>query len=321
MPEMDNPGDQATPLLSTPEPLAGKSWLGLTTQLVVGALFFASACAKGTDLVRFGRQIEVIWGTFGNGANPAWEVVAFLAGVAIVVIEMIIGASFLTRFRIRTVGIAAMAMLGLFALVLVKMMISGGVSDCACFGVFLKRSPALGLFEDVLLAGLVWISVKKSPRAGSGSIPLFAIIFAAGVGLLAIFYYSPPSFAAMRTGFVWRAIESDPVLQPNRKMLVWLLDPNCSKCLDSVSLINRLSKDDRIPPVVALTDATPGRIQEFLWDFEPDFQLVKTTRKELDRIFLPYGSLLLISEGMVKQIWRPGTIPGSPGEIARMIYK
>ena len=68
--------------------------------------------------------------------------------------------------------------------------------------------------------------------------------------------------------------------------------------------------------MTGITSASPGRIQEFKWDFEIEFKIDRISKELEKRIYLPPGSMILVQKGLIKRIWRPKLIP-SVNEILR----
>ena len=97
------------------------------------------------------------------------------------------------------------------------------------------------------------------------------------------------------------------------KYLIWVFDTDCINCQNQISSLDSLV--DQELRVIGVTDATSGRIQEFIMDFEPSFEIQPIDSSRLKRNKLMQGSTILIRYGKVRTIWRPDQMPTMMMEI------
>jgi len=308
---------------------------GLISRLALGIIFIIAAGSKGTDIVRFVREIEIL--TIGIGFKDfnALMVISTSLALVIVGIELVLGSMLLVNYRTRLAGSVTLGLLGCFCFLSVYAMITGSMDSCGCFGMLVKRTPAVSLIENVVLVMLAFITIitytsikqpviqfqkclsrvgadllssitmgldKSAPTLNSRKYSA-SIIILIGIVWTITFFIFPPSWAAVRTGVRWHNPQAEPSLPQSSDLLVWVMDPECTNCMEMIPTLNRIT-ENKVTTLAAITDATPGRIAEFKWDFEPVFSLHRVDPEHIKRIGLPTGSLISIRQGKVVRVWR-----------------
>jgi len=294
--------------------------IAVVIRVLLGVVFLVSAVAKGSDLVRFGRQIEMVLGVY-DGVASVGQPAAFTLAILLVLAELVVSAALITGYRARQASVASVLILIGFIGVLVVRAKTGIAGDCGCFGAFFKRSPTAALFEDgVLLVAAIIVYVSPMHFAARRFWLATPILIG---GLIPTLYFaiSPPIWAVLRTGSSFPYLANNSLFNTNDSHLVWLLEPNCHGCQDKMPLINSLATAAGFPPVTAVSHASPGRLTEFKYDFNPDFPIQSVSTRDWERIFLPSGALLYIKNGCVARIFRPGHIPDQLENLKELIGK
>ncbi|MBW2608984.1 MAG: hypothetical protein JRC68_01410 [Deltaproteobacteria bacterium] len=204
----------------------------------------------------------------------AWGLIAF---------EFALGIALLVSFRPRLI-LAITALLMLFFLgVNSWAWLIGGIEDCGCFGVWVKRTPAEGIVEDLVLFAavcLAWIGhghvTVPQPRAR-----VWAVIIACIVGLiLPITFGYPvsriynPELDAIEIELGRLEIQGlkDINLKNGEYLIVFMLT-DCHHCQEGVPDLNDLAEKNDLPTVIALTPNEKWQRMEFEKDFQPVFPL------------------------------------------------
>ncbi len=279
--------------------------IGRWTGVALGAIFIVAAASKGTDLVRFYRQTETIFESFGLPPTKLWELFAIISAMFVILIELILGAMLVTRYYYRTAVIGSLILLTGFTAFIGWAIVTESISDCGCFGALLKRSPQEALIEDIIMLVMAGFGLFGSSSSRPKVWRITSFITGLGVVWLIVFYLIQPSWGALRTGSVWEPLDDSST--SNEPFLLWTFDPDCFECQSRVIYLNSIVAFDN--EIIALTDASPGKIQEFIWDFEPAFDIERVQSKNLDRMGLHLGSLLIVEQNRIQQVWHPKRLP------------
>ena len=273
------------------------------SRILLGVFLIVAAGAKGMDVVRFGRNIEIVFGIYGEAETTAWLSLCFYLAWLIIALELILGSMLITGYRVKLAARAALLLLMTFALVIIHEMIAAPESNCDCFGALIERSSGAALVEDCLFICLAVLSGRSKVEVKQNTILIITIVTLVGLSWTLVNYLKPLTVSAVREGNVWRFSET------GADQLVWMFEPDCIHCQDQVELLNHFNARNDLPQVVGFTSATEGRMMEFRYDFEPEFRIIRISERDYKRIFLPAGSLLLVNGGKVIDIWRPLMIP------------
>jgi len=284
-------------------------------------VFIIAALSKGIDPVRWGRQIEILIGTWGYSDTSLVISAAFVAGCLILMIEFTLGVMLVFKYKPKLASTASLVLLLVFAIVITLEWLSGQSESCGCFGALIERTPLIALIEDlffVILAVLAYLGSEINSGIKTNTCRILV-----SIGLIWIIFFSifPMKSSVIRNGSTWSlsSLKADGL--DEQTSLVWVFDPECSECIAETENINKLASDDMLPRLYGATDATAGRLQEFLLDFEPVFTVIRISKGDYKHIFLPAGSLVLIDDDRVCMIWRPKLIPPDRGDIISLIQK
>jgi hypothetical protein len=272
------------------------------TQVILGLALVVAAGAKGFDVVRFGRTIEILLGIYGEKDTTTWINLCFLVACFVITLELVLGGMLLAGYRTRLAARAALFMLSFFALIIIHELLTSPETECGCFGTLVERSAGEALLEDMLLIVFAVLAGLEQFRGGRSALIVTVLLTLSGVAWTAVLYLNPPAGTAARIGSLWRFSAAQG------EQIIWIFDPECLHCQEQVELLNRINQRDDLPDVVGCTAASAGRIEEFRWDFEPNFDIEKVPEREYDRIYLPAGSLVLVKNQRIGRIWRPTMI-------------
>jgi hypothetical protein len=285
-------------------------------------VFIIAALSKGIDPVRWGRQIEILLGSWGNAVSTLWITAAFLAGCIVLLVEFLLGAMLIIRYRLRFACVSSIILLCFFAIVIIWEWLSGQSESCGCFGALIERTPLTALIEDTFFIILAVIAYLGSGIHSGVKIRTFGIIATTCLIWIIFFSIFPLKTAVIRSGSRWNLSSAKINLFDQQASLVWVFDPECSECIAGTERINKIASDKSLPRLCGITEATAGRLQEFLIDFEPAFPVIRISKDDYKHIFLPAGSLILIdNNSRIVKIWRPKLLPPDTEEIVSLIQK
>ena len=267
------------------------------------------------DLVRWERQIEILFGRWGFVDTLFWMYAAIIIACILLLIEFIIGGMLVAGYRSRSASLVSIFLLsGFLAITAWEVLFDLGQS-CGCFGALIRRTPESAVVEDLIFLVLAITAFLGSDKSATKQRAWFTLVIGgAGIIWTAVFTVFPPSSAVIRTGSTWFQQADEVEISVNNQLL-WFFDPECSDCCDQLAELEKLMHDTRLPLMSGLTNATTGRIHEFVWDYVPSFQIKRITNSEFEHVFLPVGSLILVVDGRVMKIWRPKRMPTSAEEI------
>lgn len=273
-------------------------------RLVIAVVFLVAAGAKGADLFQFQRQIEIFLNGLGFEPSALWTHTATIVAVGVTGVELILGSMLITGFRSRFSLVTTLILLAVFSVVNLSALYIDPELMCGCFGALSHNSPGAALVEDIVLILITSTALFHQPEQSSGRRNGSLVITTLGIAWILFFFFQPAPWAVLREGMEWRQITTEPELPEVDSFMLWVFDPECLSCQDQVRILNRMSGEDRSIPLFGLASASPGRLWEFDMDFNPQFPILKTNTKVLDRLGILTGSLVEIENGKVKKIRR-----------------
>jgi uncharacterized membrane protein YphA (DoxX/SURF4 family) len=167
---------------------------------LLGLLFIFSGLIKLNDPVGTAYKLEEYFEVFSSDVpalswlfDPLHNASRFLS-VALSSLEVILGVSLLLRFLLRQTLLALLALLVFFTFLTFYSAAFNKVTDCGCFGDFIKLTPWTSFAKDLFLLGLwavVFFNQKHLRRAFvKGMAGLMAMTFASalaiGIGVRAL---------------------------------------------------------------------------------------------------------------------------------------
>jgi len=167
---------------------------------LLGILFIFSGLIKLNDPVGTAYKLEEYFEVFSSDVpalswlfDPLHNASRFLS-VALSALEVILGVSLLLRFLLRQTLYALAALLIFFTFLTFYSAAFNKVTDCGCFGDFIKLKPWTSFFKDLFLLGLwavVFFNQKHLRHAFVRGTPglmamTFASALAIGIGVRAL---------------------------------------------------------------------------------------------------------------------------------------
>jgi len=285
---------------------------------IVGLVLLVAAFSKGTDIVRFGLQIEQLITSVVPTINFDLTTIGFSIAVGVLLIELLLGAMLVTGWKLERAARWTVVLFLLFIVIIIWEIARGSGADCGCFGALLRRSGWQALAEDLILIIILIPSTFSfsTPSSIVTSLRKFFAMALVVVGIIwmVIFHFNPPSWSALQPGTEWK-FQPRIVVPMNTGYYVWFFSPNCQECQQLLPTITGLSSQK---PLYAVTSATEGRVAEFELDFVPNFHIAITTQEEMERWGIPNGSLAYIVDKRIKAVLKAGQITNLEQLIQRM---
>lgn len=268
-------------------------------EFTLGLVFVLAALLKASDINLFAIQI------YGYGLIP--EDGKWLLGplaVFAVGAEMFLGAALMLGLRLAMVTLlAAQAMIVVLSGFIVYGWVFHDLSDCGCFGGFIKMGPVSTLLKNVVLlaiGGVAWIGLLQrglgsyAPRQAGlkAGVSLFATAIALGWSVAKLDSVAPealpavaeteasaegaPPPAAPRGPYAAFTVESEygTFHLGEGEHLVALLSMTCDHCMEVVPELNAFVYMPELPPLVALgLEQNPGEQELFENITFPEFPI------------------------------------------------
>lgn len=272
------------------------------SRIALAIVLLIAAGLKSTDVVGFSREIEAVLLGLGLGEFNLPGAMYLVSAVVIIGIEFLLFSLLITGYSSRCTSISLLVLISGFTAISLLAVFSGKLDSCGCFGTLINRSPEVSLIENIILLVLSVTATLKNTPETSVSLRHITALISVWIVFSILFYVFPPSWAVLRTGMIWTTPEARPPLNVSNNLNVWVLDPDCHDCLLKVDMINRLSTGG--DKLIAITDATPGKVEEFKLDFEPEFAIHRTDAVTIKQYGVPYGSLISVNNGTVTGIQR-----------------
>lgn len=278
-----------------------KSRFNFLVRMLLGLMFIAAAAAKGTDVVDFIRKIDAMLLQLGFHDSDTTAVLAAGAAIILLTLEFLLGSFLLAGHRIRTTAAFTSVLMAFFTLVAGLNLLSARKESCGCFGTLFSRSPSEELVENLILLFFALALAMRSHRTPGRRLRTALVLPAAALLWTTFFYLFPAPWASVRQGMYWKTFTAAPKLELEGLQFVWLLDPECYSCLDQIPFVENLSGHYK-GQVTALTSASEGRLNEFIFDFEPQFRIRRIDNGAFEKLGLTAGSLIILGDGVVDAI-------------------
>ncbi len=178
-------------------------------RFLVGGIFIFSGLVKLNDPV--GTQIKLeeyfeVFATDFPALHDFWmDLVpyALYFSVLMCAAEVILGVALLVSWRLKQVSWVLLALIVFFTFLTFYSAYYNKVTDCGCFGDFLKLKPWTSFTKDIILLVLIIFIIwqRKVYRSlVTGSLVGFSAIFSVALALYAIRYLPPIDFLPYKIG-------------------------------------------------------------------------------------------------------------------------
>jgi hypothetical protein len=265
-------------------------------EILLGLSFVLAAALKALDLEVFAVQISY----YGVVRTPS--LVRF-AAYATTILETGLGVALLVGIRLRcwTYAVTTGLLIGFTGLIGYAWAFHG-LSDCGCFGAFVKMTPGVSILKNVIMVAMVCMAwflhqrhgiqyAEREPARGLAYAKPATAVLSVGLVIIAGIYGSGGAskrgpggdsagagtagpdkerpFAQFR--FEWKGEQWD---LGQGRYLVTMLSGSCEHCMAAVEPLNDFALIPEFPPVVGLMLGDEGTVLEFRELTDPQFPTV-----------------------------------------------
>lgn len=178
-------------------------------RFLVGGIFIFSGLVKLNDPVGTQIKLEEYFEVFATDMpflHDFWMALvpfALYFSVLMCAAEVVLGVALLVSWRLKTVLWLLLALVVFFTFLTFYSAYFNKVTDCGCFGDFLKLKPWTSFTKDVVLLVLIlFLLWQKSAFRNfrTGALVGFSAIFSLGLAIYAIRYLPPIDFLPYKIG-------------------------------------------------------------------------------------------------------------------------
>jgi len=268
-------------------------------RLLLGLIFLAAAAAKGVDITSFVRQNESLLWAIGLPISAWVETLAVIIAFFVILFEFLVAAMLISGWWARLGAGLSLSALIVFSLVTVFAWLNNVEASCGCFGSFFPRNAVMAVIENFILLIPAVIAIRPT-KALKKHPPVAFWILVTGFVWVGLFYYYPYSGSSLRKGMK-PELPVEVVIPRVGRIFVWFFDPECTKCVDQLRLVQTLTGGGT--RVAGITDATDGRIEEFILDLKPGFSIVRVSQEDYRKYGVHDGTLIEIKGGLITRLW------------------
>ncbi|MFN4085190.1 MAG: BT_3928 family protein [Spirosomataceae bacterium] len=179
-------------------------------RIMVGLEFIFSGFVKVVDPYGTGLKLQEYFDVFAQDVPffaPVFHLLANSAqGLSLLFCasEFILGFALLVSFRMRITAWIVLGMMGFFTFLTFYSAFFNKVTDCGCFGDFLKLKPWHSFWKDIIsLIFIIPIFLFRKHYRGfywSGTLVTLASLVGFGIGIYALLYLPPLDFLPYAKG-------------------------------------------------------------------------------------------------------------------------
>lgn len=179
-------------------------------RILVGIEFVFSGFVKVVDPYGTGLKLQEYFEVFATdlpALSPLFEFFAHNAQTLSLIFcaaELILGVALLVSFRMKVTAWVVLGLMTFFTFLTFYSAYFNKVTDCGCFGDFLKLEPWNSFWKDIISLGLILVIFfyrkKYQPFNISGLLVAVSTVIAFGIGIYALNYLPPIDFLAYAEG-------------------------------------------------------------------------------------------------------------------------
>lgn len=283
-------------------------WLPVILTSLVGLVLLISSLPKSFEIDLFIRQV----GDYDIISHP---VLTMFGAWGVVITEYTLGTALILNYRPRIAIPPAVLLILIFIGATGWAWYTGATDDCSCFGSWVERTPGEAMVEDLFILGALiysWFFNKKRkkwPFYIRESIILAALV--AGIVIPLLTGTLPDRISRLISGPVEEGKEafrledfSSYDLSTGRYLIV-VMATDCSHCRALMEDMIMIGDDDELPPLVALVMNDKEQREDFIDEYELDFDLYQIAADDFWRL-LEEGEIprtILIDNGIIIKKW------------------
>lgn len=172
-------------------------------RIIVGVIFIFSGFVKVVDPVGTGIKLEEYFEVFSQDLPALESFFMFFAHNSLILslifcaLEVILGVATLLSYRMKITSWLLLGIIVFFTFLTFYSAYFNKVTDCGCFGDFLKLKPWTSFEKDIFLTILIviiFIYRNKYSNSNQNLVMLITTIVSFGIGIYAIRYLPPIDF-------------------------------------------------------------------------------------------------------------------------------
>lgn len=309
---------------------------------LLGVTFILSGFVKAVDPRGFAYKI----GEYLSAAHlsfPAWIDLPVIVGVAVCVVEFVLGIYLLLGLRRRLTAVITLAVMTVFTVVSILLVIFHPVGNCGCFGDFLPLSDWQTLAKNVVLLAASIVLIRN-PRVAKPWVPvgwqwfisLYTGVFIFLFCLRSLYYLPLIDFRPYKIGtnlresvFPTKDIDEDALLadfmvtdtlnndytsiilmdkEPVFLMIAPTLDDISSGSTEEMATIYDWCEDHGYV-FFCLTASALSDIREWCYYNDVSYPVLLADRTTLTTMVRSNPGLMLIRNGVIRNKWSAHHLP------------
>ena len=287
------------------------SALSAVSSLIAGSAFLFAGALKVLSPSAFLRHLSNLNTRAGDGLPRS---VLIWIGGAVAAVESTLGLCLVFRIFPGTVFPLCLIMLVVFAAITVWGASTGRISDCGCYGNLVVLSPVASASLTALYVGLIvfawWqpASFALTPAVG-WNILIGSFAFFAGASGFSSWSYAKfgrdlVDTSPLQPGKRWnpRWLAEFGAHASAREQLVVLISRDCPVCKQWIQPLNKISRRDDMPQVIAGMVGDEEEIGAFRKDSGVAFPVLAVKRDTMARLALAYPTIVSVAEGVIGSV-------------------
>ncbi len=179
------------------------------SRIIVGVIFIFSGFVKVVDPVGTGIKLEEYFEIFAQELPALQGFFMFFAHNSLVLslifcaLEVILGVATLLSYRMKVTSWLLLIIIVFFTFLTFYSAYFNKVTDCGCFGDFIKLKPWTSFGKDIfliILIGIIFIYRNKYAESSQNILMTAVTIITFGIGIYAILYLPPIDFLPYAIG-------------------------------------------------------------------------------------------------------------------------
>lgn len=241
------------------------------SRILVGLEFVFSGFVKVVDPYGTGLKLQEYFEVFAGDLPAIAPFFNSMAHNALVfslifcVLELVLGVALLFKFRMKVTSWLVLLLMLFFTFLTFYSAYFNKVTDCGCFGDFLKLKPWDSFLKDIISLGFILIIFSFRRKFGTSELGtpmvLIAIIFALGIGVYAIRYLPLIDFLPYASGKSIPKQMERPNVKPDLNYV--FLDKTENKEIESKEYLADTAKYKYISSVVLNEDLLKAKITDY----------------------------------------------------------
>lgn len=273
-------------------------------QILIGLLFLSSGIAKALESMQFGHLISAYGFNWASFLSP------IISGL-----EIILGLCLILDIKSKLISLIVGILTIMFTSVYTYAFFFKGITDCGCMGTYIRIPPAISFIRNLLIiGGCFWIwKFAKNEEPAIQPWKKWVVSVAGSLSFcLAGYTFNGPLYekSNIQTGeqvnITFLHYFSDEISEG--RSLVFIFRPTCSHCWDAIENIKSIKNIPEFNNVIGITyqDADTSA---FMKEMHLNFKVYKYPTDELSNVVAEIPILLVLENGKVEKIFKPGAIP------------